>query len=63
MDYEYIAITDHSQSLSSRGLSIQRLAEQKAYLAKLQAKYNLRIFCGIEVDILDDGSLDAPMKF
>ena len=61
MDYEYIAITDHSQSLKvARGLSIQRLAEQKAYLAKLQAKYNLRIFCGIEVDILDDGSLDAP---
>ncbi|NLM52970.1 MAG: PHP domain-containing protein [Firmicutes bacterium] len=61
MGYEYVAITDHSQSLKvARGLSLQRLAEQRAYIDKLQTKYNLRILCGIEADILDDGSIDAP---
>jgi DNA polymerase (family 10) len=36
------------------------LAKQKKYIESLQDKYNLRILTGIEADILDDGSVDAP---
>ncbi|NLZ94006.1 MAG: PHP domain-containing protein [Firmicutes bacterium] len=61
LGYEYLAITDHSRSLKiARGLSLERLAKQKKYIESLQDKYNLRILTGIEADILDDGSVDAP---
>ena len=61
LGYEYLAITDHSQSLKvAHGLSPDRLKEQIAFIHSLQNKYNLRIFAGIEADILDDGSVDAP---
>lgn len=61
LGYEYLAITDHSQSLKiAGGLSLARLKEQKNFIRSLQDKYNLRIFTGIEADILDDGSVDAP---
>ena len=59
--YEYLAITDHSQSLKSSTWSFARpFKEQIAFIHSLQNKYNLRIFAGIEADILDDGSVDAP---
>ena len=61
LGYEYLAITDHSRSLKiARGLSLERLGEQKKYIEALQDKYKIRIFTGIEADILDDGSIDAP---
>ena len=44
----------------AHGLSPDRLKEQIAFIHSLQNKYNLRIFAGIEADILDDGSVDAP---
>lgn len=62
MGYEYIAVTDHSRSLKiARGLSLERLSEQKAFIYALQNKFKkIKIFSGIEADILDDGTLDAP---
>jgi DNA polymerase (family 10) len=62
LGYAYIAITDHSRSLKiAQGLSLERLSEQKAYIHTLQNLYpTIRIFSGIEADILDDGSVDAP---
>ncbi|MCR3921619.1 MAG: PHP domain-containing protein [Firmicutes bacterium] len=61
LGYEYVAITDHSRSLKiAKGLSLERLSQQQAFIKSLQDKYNIRIFSGIEVDILDDGSIDAP---
>lgn len=58
-DYNYIAITDHSQSLQvAHGLSPETLLEEGKEIDKLQEKYNLKIFKGIEVDILTDGKLD-----
>lgn len=62
LGYRYLAVTDHSKSLKvARGLSLEKLAEQRAYIRKLDGRFpNLRIFTGIEADILDDGSLDAP---
>ncbi|MDW7652426.1 MAG: PHP domain-containing protein [Bacillota bacterium] len=62
LGYKYIAVTDHSRSLKiARGLSLERLADQRAYIASLQKKHTgIRILTGIEADILDDGSVDAP---
>ena len=61
LGYEYLAITDHSRSLKvAKGLSLERLAAQKAHIAGLQDKYGIRIRAGIEADILDDGTIDAP---
>ncbi len=60
--YEYIGITDHSQSLKiARGLSSEDLWAQIRFIDKLNAKMqNFRILKSSEVDILADGSLDYP---
>lgn len=60
--YKHIAITDHSKSLRvARGLDERRLKEQVEEIRRLDEAYRkkgMRIFCGMEVDILPDGSLD-----
>ncbi len=59
--YEYIAITDHSQSsYVASGLSVERLYEQLNEIDKLKAKYKgqINILAGSEVDIKQNGELD-----
>jgi putative hydrolase len=58
--HEYIALTDHSPRLTvARGLSADRLRSQLVAVAEVNARVApLRILTGIEVDILEDGSLD-----
>lgn len=58
--YNYIAITDHSRSLRvAHGMSPETLKKQLKEIDKLQEKFtDIRIIKGIEVDILNDGSLD-----
>ncbi len=59
--YEYIAITDHSQSVRyAHGLDEKRLRKQIEEIIKLREKSKVKILTGIEVDILPDGSLDFP---
>lgn len=59
--YEYVGISDHSQSAKyAGGLEPSRLKEQRKEIEKLQRKYKIRIFWGIESDILGDGKLDYP---
>ncbi len=60
LDYQYIAITDHSKSeYIANGLDEKRLLKHCEEIDKLQIKYKqIRIFKGAEVDILSDGSLD-----
>ena len=60
--YEYLGITDHSQSLKiARGVSVEDLWKQIRYIDKLNAKVKgFRILKSSEVDILADGSLDYP---
>lgn len=60
--YEYIGITDHSQSLKiARGVSVEDLWAQIRYIDKLNARLRgFRILKSAEVDILADGSLDYP---
>jgi putative hydrolase len=57
---EYIVLTDHSPRLTvAHGLSPERLREQLQVLEELNERLApFRILTGIEVDILEDGSLD-----
>ncbi len=58
--YEYMAITDHSKNLAfANGLTDERaLAHIERIRAVGKQMKGIRIFAGIEVDILGDGSLD-----
>ncbi|GAI23145.1 unnamed protein product, partial [marine sediment metagenome] len=58
--YEYIAITEHSQSLKfAGGLTEERLREQIELIQRLNRELSdFTILTGIEVDIKSDGSLD-----
>jgi DNA polymerase (family X) len=58
--YEYMAITDHSKNLAfANGLTDERaLAHIEKIRAVEKKMKGIRIFAGIEVDILGDGSLD-----
>ncbi len=60
LGHEWIALTDHSPRLTvANGLSAERLRAQLALVDQLNAELApFRILTGIEVDILDDGSLD-----
>ncbi len=63
LGHEYVVLTDHSPRLRvANGLSAARLTEQLAVVAAvnehLAAGGDFRMLTGIEVDILDDGSLD-----
>jgi putative hydrolase len=64
LGHEYCAITDHSPRLQvARGLSADRLRQQIAVVTELnQAMAPFRCLQGIEVDILEDGSLDQEDK-
>jgi DNA polymerase (family X) len=58
--YKYMAITDHSKNLAfANGLDDARAVEHIARIRATGAKFEgIRIFAGIEVDILGDGALD-----
>jgi DNA polymerase (family 10) len=58
--YEYMAITDHSKNLAfANGLTDERaLAHIERIRAVEKKMKGIRIFAGIEVDILGDGELD-----
>ena len=60
LGHEWIALTDHSPRLTvASGLSAERLEAQLELVARLNSELApFRILTGIEVDILDDGSLD-----
>jgi putative hydrolase len=60
LGHEYIVLTDHSPRLTvANGLSAERLERQLDVVAELNGELApFRILTGIEVDILDDGSLD-----
>ncbi len=60
MGYQYVGISDHSKSATyANGLSEERIKKQHGEIDKLQRKHStIRIFKGIESDILPDGSLD-----
>jgi putative hydrolase len=59
--HEYVVLSDHSPRLTvANGLSAERLARQLDVVAAVNEHLGgrLRMLTGIEVDILDDGTLD-----
>jgi putative hydrolase len=60
LGHSYVALTDHSPRLTiAHGLTAERLREQIKIVKRLNDEMApFRILTGIEVDILDDGSLD-----
>ncbi len=64
LGHEYVVLSDHSPSLTvANGLSPERLAAQLDEVARLNERLadetpSFRVLTGIEVDILEDGSLD-----
>ena len=59
---EYLAITEHSRHLTvAHGLDPLRLARQCEEIDRLNTELDgITLLKGIEVDILEDGSLDLP---
>ncbi|MDH3318303.1 MAG: DNA polymerase/3'-5' exonuclease PolX [Betaproteobacteria bacterium] len=59
---QYLAITEHSRRLTmAHGLDPQRLSKQIAEIDALNKTLSgITLLKGIEVDILEDGSLDLP---
>jgi len=60
LGHEYCALTDHSPRLTiANGLSAERLRKQLDVIDGLRERFApMRLLTGIEVDILDDGTLD-----
>jgi DNA polymerase (family 10) len=60
LGHEYIAITDHSKSVTiANGLSEERMLQHiHALHAANEKKLGIRVLAGSEVDILKDGALD-----
>jgi len=59
---DYIAITEHSRRLTvAHGLDVKRLRQQMEEIDRLnETLKGITVLKGIEVDILEDGSLDLP---
>jgi len=59
---EYVAITEHSRRLTvARGLDAIRLVKQGGEIDRLNRELDgITVLKGIEVDILEDGTLDLP---
>jgi DNA polymerase (family 10) len=60
--YEYVGITDHSQSLGvANGLSVERLHGNMDIARNIMERVEgVKVLIGAEVEILEDGSLDYP---
>ena len=57
--HQYIAITEHSQSLAmANGLDERRALEHAARIRAADGRYGVRLLAGIECDIRPDGTLD-----
>jgi DNA polymerase (family 10) len=62
LGYEYLAITDHSQSLTmTGGLTPERVRVQWQEIEEVQERVpGITLLRSLEVDILRDGTLDMP---
>jgi len=64
LKFTFAAVCDHSKAAAyANGLKEERVIAQKEEIEKLRGRYDLKIFQGIESDILSDGSLDYPDEF
>jgi DNA polymerase (family 10) len=60
--FSYLFLSDHSRSAAyAGGLSVERLREQRREAEAVnKALAPFKVYCGVESDILSDGSLDYP---
>ena len=60
--YQYMALTDHSQSLTiARGLTVEQIEAQAAEVAAVNRELApFRVLHGVELEIKTDGTLDYP---
>ena len=59
--YEYIAITDHSQSLKFvGGVTVEELRDHAKLVKRVADKVGIAILMGTECEVHPDGSLDYP---
>ncbi len=65
LGFEYIGISDHSASSEAyaNGLRKDRMMEQFKKINEMQKQFKIKIFRGVESDILSDGSLDYEDEF
>ena len=62
--YKYLAVCDHSKSaFYANGLTEERVLKQKDEIKLVSEELGVKIFHGIESDILKDGSLDYSDEF
>ncbi|HCN57062.1 MAG TPA: DNA polymerase/3'-5' exonuclease PolX [Exiguobacterium sp.] len=63
--YSWMAITDHSKYMKFvNGLTEERLRKQRVEIEAARKKHpEMTILCGVEMDILPDGSLDYEDNF
>ena len=64
LGHDYLVLTDHSPRLKiANGLSTERLSRQLRVIDSISSALgDFRLLKGIEVDILDDGSLDQSKE-
>jgi len=62
LGYEYLGIADHSGGRGiAHGLDAERLKQQISVIRELNQRIGgIHVFCGLELDIRADGSLDMP---
>jgi putative hydrolase len=62
LGYTYLGVTDHSPRITVvHGLDAERLVAQSREMAEVQKQVDgVTLLQGIEVDILEDGTLDLP---
>ncbi|MEO0202314.1 MAG: DNA polymerase/3'-5' exonuclease PolX [candidate division WOR-3 bacterium] len=61
LNYQYIAITDHSRSLKvAGGMDIEDLIKRNEEIKKFNRNSKVKLLISAEVEILSDGSLDYP---
>jgi DNA polymerase (family 10) len=60
LGYEYIALTDHSKAVTvANGMDDKRTLQQLAKIRDAQTRVpGIRLFAGIEVDVLKNGKMD-----
>ncbi len=64
LNFEYAAVCDHSKSaFYANGLTENRILLQKEEINRLNESQQLRVFHGIESDILNSGELDYTYDF
>ncbi|MFQ5599740.1 MAG: DNA polymerase/3'-5' exonuclease PolX [Candidatus Krumholzibacteriia bacterium] len=62
LGWKYIGVSDHSRNATkTRGMSLERVLEQLDEIERVARKARgIRVFRGVESEILPDGSLDYP---